>query len=190
MNFLFSSTNSFSSCMIFNGLHTYINIKMIPHLFYFFKYKNEDTRQSQIAYNKPEVKNMLNSNCNRRIDCSALVIFASVIIGIVAGIFRAIALITITPAFLWVLFGITVVYLGILLLTSSLCCAERKPCCDRLILVLIGILGTILTSVILLGITFAATSIIGAIITGLLLFFFSLAIGGTACLIKCKYNCD
>ena len=133
---------------------------------------------------------MLNSNCNCTIDCSALVIFASVIIGIVAGIFRSIALITITPAFLWVLFGITVVYLGILLLTSSLCCAERKPCCNRLTLVLAGILGTILTSVILLGITFAATSIIGAIITGLLLFFFSLAIGGTGCLVKCKYNCD
>jgi len=133
---------------------------------------------------------MLNSNCSCRIDCSALVIFASVIIGIVAGIFRAIALITVTPAFLWVLFGIAVVYLGVNLLASSGCCAERNPCCSRLSLVLTGILGTILASVILLGITFAATSIIGAIITGLLLFFFSLTIGGTACLINCRYNCN
>ena len=50
--------------------------------------------------------------------CQPLVIFASVIIGIVAGIFRGIALITITPAFLWVVFGIAVVYLAILLLAS------------------------------------------------------------------------
>mgnify|MGYP003307790479 CR=1 FL=1 len=129
-------------------------------------------------------------SCNRGSQCSLLAIGASAIVGIITTLLTITAVITVTPAFLWVLFGIAVVYLGILLLTSSLCCAERKPCCDRLTLVLVGILGTILTSVILLGITFAATSIIGAIITGLLLFFFSLAIGGTGCLVKCKYNCD
>ena len=133
---------------------------------------------------------MLNSNCRCATGCQSLVIFASIIIGIVAGIFRGIALITITPAFLWVLFGIAVVYLAILLLASTGNNSECRSCCSGLSLVLIGILGTVITAIVLLGITFAATSIIGAIISGLLLFFFSLTIGGTACLTRCRYNCD
>jgi hypothetical protein len=42
----------------------------------------------------------------------------------------------------------------------------------------------------LLGITFAATSIIGSIISGALLFFFSLMITTATCLIRCRNNCN
>ena len=129
---------------------------------------------------------MTTSNCDCTISCTGKSIFASIIIGVLAAIFRFTALITITPAFLWVLFGIAVGFLGISLLTSAFCCSGAETCCEKLGTFLTAILGTTLTSVILLGITFAATSVIGAIITGFLLFFFSLLITSSVCLIKCR----
>ena len=100
--------------------------------------------------------------------------------------------ITLTPAFLWVLLGIAVVYLAVALLTSaSLCICRRRDCTNTpLTLILVGILGTILTSIILLGVTFPATSVLGAIIAGALLLFFFLFITSTACLIKCLADTD
>ena len=133
---------------------------------------------------------MTTTNCNCRMDCTAIAIIVSIFIGIITAFLTYSAVITVTPAFLWVLFGIAVVYLGVVLLTSVTACPERNVCCRGLYTLLAGILGTILTAVILLGITFAATSIAGAIISGLLLFFFTLLIAGTTCVITCRYNCD
>ncbi|MBQ7096996.1 MAG: hypothetical protein IJN96_02885 [Clostridia bacterium] len=129
---------------------------------------------------------MTTSNCDCTLSCTVKSVIASIIIGVLAAIFRFTALITITPAFLWVLFGIAVGFLGISLLTSALRNFNAEDCCGSLTTFLTAILGTILTSVILLGITFAATSVIGAIITGLLLFFFSLLITSSVCLINCR----
>lgn len=131
------------------------------------------------------------SNCCG-ISCSLLAIGASVIIGIITTLLTITATITVTPAFLWVLLGIAVVYLGVVLLASSRFGCRNTCRCLRtpLSLLLAGILGTILGAIILLGITFAATSIIGALITGALLFFFSLLIISTACLIKCFAGLD
>ena len=133
---------------------------------------------------------MTTTNCGCPTTCASKAVFSGVIIGIITAVLRYTAVITITPAFLWVLFGIAVGFLGINLLTASTCCPIEKGCCKNLSVVLAGILGTILTSVILLGITFAATSVIGTIITGLLLFFFTLTTVGATCLIKCRYDCD
>ena len=129
------------------------------------------------------------TNCDCEISCTGGAVIASLIIGVLAAIFRFTALVTITPAFLWVLFGIAIGYLGITLLTSSTCCAAENSCCENLSAFLVGALGTVLTSVILLGITFAVTSVIGAIITGALLFFFTLLLVTSTCLIRCRYNC-
>ncbi len=131
-------------------------------------------------------------NCNCKWTCVGLAIIASVIIGIVTAMLRITAVITVTPAFLWVLFGIAVVYLAVILLSATLLHDPgRRDCiCFNLPTVLTGILGTVLTSVILLAITFAATSVIGAIITGALLFFFSLIITATTCLVKCIAGCQ
>lgn len=122
--------------------------------------------------------------------CSALGFFFSVIVAIIGGFLTFNATITITPAFLWVLFGIAVVYEAIILLKSG-CCSNTGNCiCSNLTAVFTGILGTIFTSLILLGITFAATSILGAVISGLLLGFFTLLITSVICLIKCVADCD
>ena len=137
-----------------------------------------------------EVINMTNFFCCCRNSCAALAVFASLIVGIITAVLRFTAVITLTPAFLWVLFGIAVVYLTILLITSRTRRHSDNYCCPDLSAILAGILGTILTSVILLGVTFVATSILGALITGALLFFFSLTVTSAACLTSCKAGCN
>ncbi|MBR5305596.1 MAG: hypothetical protein IKU47_01620 [Oscillospiraceae bacterium] len=134
---------------------------------------------------------MSNLNCNCRPNCTVIAVIASIIIGIITAFLSITAVITLTPAFLWVLLGIAVVYLAIALGASILSGRTARSCvCSGLSAFLTGILGTVLTSVILLGITFAAASVIGSIITGALLFFFSLIITSAVCLIRCLTNCD
>ena len=54
---------------------------------------------------------------------------------------------------------------------------------------LIGILGAILFAVVLLAVGIVATSVFNAILVGLLLFFFTLALTATACLVRCFAEC-
>lgn len=135
---------------------------------------------------------MSSYGCESRFGCTGIAIVASLIVGIITAFLRITAVITVTPAFLWVLFGIAVVYLADLLLAVSLKkhTASYECTCSPLSVLLAGILGTILLSVILLAIEFVATSVIGAVITGALLFFFSLTVSATACLVKCFANCN
>ena len=132
---------------------------------------------------------MSNNDCSCRNTCTTIALIVSIVIGIITAFLRITAAITVTPAFLWVVFGIAVVYLAIVLLTtvSINCCDNDSPCCLKTALsVLLGaILATILLAVILLAVEFAATSIIGAIITGLLLLSFFLTLTETACLARC-----
>ncbi len=130
--------------------------------------------------------------CDCRNECTLVAVIASIVIGVIAGILQFTAAIAVTPAFLWVALGIAVVYLALLLLSSAYFNRrDARGCvCNTLSVVLAGILGTALTSVILLGVTFAATSVLGAIIVGLLLFFLSLTITSVACLVKCTAGCE
>lgn len=131
---------------------------------------------------------MTNSNCNCKFDCTLLSITASIIIGITTAILRYTAIIAQTPAFLWVTLGIGVGFLALAFLKPTQCCADS---CKKLplILVILGALGTILASIVLLAITFAATSVLGAIILGGLLGFLSLTLSGAACYIKKAEDC-
>ena len=125
--------------------------------------------------------------CESRRDCVGLAAAASVVLGIIAAFLTITAAITVTPAFLWVTFGVAVGTLAILLAASG-CCLRVAACgCGggALSAVLVGALGTILMSVILLAVTFAATSIVGAVAVGLLVLFFSLTLSAAACLIRC-----
>ncbi len=123
--------------------------------------------------------------------CTVFAVVSSLIIGIITAFLRITGAITVTPAFLWVLLGIAVVYLAVSLISASLL---RRSCCESLCSIvtalLAGILGTVLLSIVLLAIEFAATSIIGAVLTGALLFFFFLAVTSAACLVRCFFNCD
>ena len=132
-------------------------------------------------------------DCNCRISCPLLAVAASIIIGVITAFLRITAVITLTPAFLWVVLGIAVVYLAVALISAALI-GQRElttGClCPILSTLLAGILGAILLSIILLAIEFVATSIIGAILAGALLAFLSLLITSTACLVKCLVRCN
>ena len=130
--------------------------------------------------------------CGCRSSCVGLAIVASIIVGIITAFLQFSAIITVAPAFLWVVLGISVVYLAIALITSTIVqgCEARECICSVLPALLTGILGGVLASLILLAVTFAATSAVGAIITGALVFFLSLTLTSTACLIKCVARCD
>ena len=131
----------------------------------------------------------MNNYCCCRSSCTLFAVIASIIVGFITILLRITAVITVTPAFLWVVFGIAVVYLAIAILKAGKNTTASRCICPTLSVLLTGILGTILTSVILLAIEFAVTSIIGAIITGALLFFFSLTITSAACFVKCLAGC-
>lgn len=128
-------------------------------------------------------------SCENKPSCVSLAVIVSAILGVIAALLRITAVITVTPAFLWVALSIAIVYLGILLATTGY--SRTAPCRYgkyALTALLVGILGTALTSVILLAITFVATSIIGAILVGLLILFLSLIVSATACLVSRCYG--
>ncbi len=134
---------------------------------------------------------MTSLNCERRCDCTGFALIASVIIGVVAAFLQITAVFTLTPIFSIVAFGIAILYLAILLLsTTSIHRSSYSCACVSTRALLLGIAGTILASVVLLSVTFAATSVIGAIIVGVLFFSFALLITSTVCLIICLANCQ
>lgn len=131
---------------------------------------------------------MFNSNC--RGNCVLFSVFLSTIVGIIAAVLRATAVIEVTTPFLWAVFAIAVVYLLTFFVVVSANGSTERSCVRFAIpTLLVGILGTVFTSLILLGIDFVATSIAGAVITGLLLIFFSLIITVTACIVRCLADC-
>lgn len=127
----------------------------------------------------------------RDCDCTLISLIASVIIGIVTAFLRITGVITIPPVFFWVIFGISVGLLAITLIAVALTRNSDNCLCKERALSaqLLSILATVLLSLILLAIPFVTTSVIGAILTGLALLFFSLSLGSTACLIKCYAKC-
>lgn len=130
-------------------------------------------------------------SCRYKCDCVVWALIASLIIGVITAFLQITAVITVTPVFLWVLFGIAVGILGLLLLTSGMG-GRNSGCpdqCGILNTVLAGILGTILFAAILLAVGIVATSVISAILVGVLVFFFSLILTALACYIRCLTNC-
>ncbi len=134
-----------------------------------------------------EVKRMNFCRCN----CSAVSVIAAVFLGVVTAFLQITGVITVTTAFLWVLFGIAVGYLAVLLVADRFRGDDGCQCrCTLLDGVLTGALGTILFSVVLLAVGIVATSVISAILSGLLLFFFTLLIASTAQYIRCLADCN
>ena len=134
-----------------------------------------------------EVKNMPTCNCQFRCSCVIAAVVVSVILGVIAAFLQITGTITVTPAFLWVVLGVAIGYLGILLFTAN---RERSGCCAALGTVLAGILGAALFAVVLLAVGITATSVVSAILVGLLVLFAALTVAGTACLVRCATGCS
>ena len=126
--------------------------------------------------------------CENKFSCTVLAVVASLMIGIITAFLRITGTIALTPAFLWVVLGVAVVYLAVTLVSSALTNRASACLCTTLSALLAGILGSVLFSVILLAVEFAATSIVGAVFAGILLFFFSLTLTATAYLVTCLFR--
>ncbi len=130
-------------------------------------------------------------SCECRNNYTGLALVTSLIIGVITAFLQITGVIAVTPVFLWVVLGIAVVYLAVTLIAVSTGQTAGTNCiCCTVTALLAGILGTVLFAIILLAVTFAATSVVGAIFVGLLLFFFSLTITATAALVRCFARCN
>lgn len=134
----------------------------------------------------------LNCSCSCKNNCVLAALIVSFVVGVITAFLQITAAITVTPVFLLVAAGIAVVYLGILLAVAAPeRRAERCPClCTALNAVLLGILGTLLFAGILLAFGIVATSVITAILVGLLVASLSLTLTGSACLVRCRADCE
>ena len=125
-------------------------------------------------------------NCNFRCSCLLFAVIASVILGVVAAFLQITGAIAVTPAFLWVVLGVAIGYLGILLATAG---EGDAGCCAAVSATLAGSLGAALFAVVLLAVGVTAGSVVSAILVGLLVLFASLTVAGTACFVRCVTGC-
>ncbi len=130
-------------------------------------------------------------NCNCRCNCTVAAIIFSAIIGVITTILQITAVITVAPIFLWVAFGIAVLYLGVVTVAGALAGrSDGRSCiCNALNTLLVGILGTIALAAVLAVAGIVATSILSAVLVGALLSFLTLTFLATVCLIRYLTDC-
>lgn len=129
--------------------------------------------------------------CTCKCKCAPAAVLAAVIIGVLSAFLQITGVVVVAPVILWVVLGIAIVYLGILVVAAAVA-RRTDSCCDCGILgvLLAGILGSVLFSLILLAVGIVATSIVSAVLVGLLLGFFTLIIAGSACYVRCLAGCE
>lgn len=131
-------------------------------------------------------------SCGCRWSCTAVAVVISVILGVIAAFLQFAGVIAVAATLLGVVFTVAVGYLAVLLVAVALLRRrETERClCGSVRTVLTGILGTVLFSSVLLVVDVVATSVIGAILVGLLVLFFALLLTGTACFVQCITGCE
>lgn len=130
-------------------------------------------------------------NCIFKSRCTTSAILAGILIGVISAFLQITGTAIITPAFLLGSLVLAVLFLALLLLSVSLApkTSIRECLCDVLTILLAGILGTVLLALILIASGITATSVISAILVGILLFFLTLIFTGAACFIRCIIFC-
>ena len=131
------------------------------------------------------------TNCSCRFSCTGVAAVISAIVGVVTALLTVTGTITIAPIFFTVA-AATAAGALVLLFLAAVFGRFGCSCClqNSIAAVLIGALGVLATAAVLTSVVFAATSILGAVITGLLLAFLSLIFVSYACLIRCLTDCD
>lgn len=130
------------------------------------------------------------TNCFCRFSCVSVAAVLSVIAGIVTALLTVTGTVVVAPVFFLVAVSIAVVALVLLFLGSvfgRLGCTDCRRSAVNTILV--GIIGALISGIILIAVGFAATSIVGAILTGLLLAFLTLIFVGASCFVRCAADC-
>ena len=122
-------------------------------------------------------------NCSCRPSCSGFAVIAAAVLGVLTAFLVLGGVIAISVALIGVFFGIAVGYLAVVTVAAAL--AHRQGCCcASLGTVLTGALGTVTAAVVLL-VTGIAGGVLGSILAGVLVFFFALTLGATACYARC-----
>ena len=135
---------------------------------------------------------MFSCNCTCRCRCALIAIVVSAILGVIGAFLQIAGVITVAPVFLWVALGVAVVYLVVLLIAAALAesSSAGRCICEGVNTLLVGILGAILFALVLLAVGIVATSVLSAILVGLLIFFLALTFTSTACLIRSLLDCE
>lgn len=134
---------------------------------------------------------MSNCNCSCKCPCTIGAIIVSAILGIIAAFLQIAGVITATVMFPMAVLAVAVVYLAVLLGTSAICPCEESRCrCSALNTLLAGLLGSILFSTVLLAVGIVATSVLSAILVGLVVFFATLTFTATACYVRIQTGCE
>lgn len=135
---------------------------------------------------------MTQTNCICRISCRVAAIVAALVIGILTAFLQITGVFMATVPFLIVAFGVAAVYLlGVLLAVAMTGQTEYRFCrCSALRIVLIGILAALVLAVVLLVFGITATSIVSAVLVGLLAAALTLIFAGTVCLVRCLADCE
>lgn len=128
-------------------------------------------------------------NRANRCGCAIAAVAVSVVAGALAAYVQITGMITFTSAFLWVAFGIAARYLAVMVAAAAQVRRVSAGLCvySALHAVQAGSLGTILLAVVLLADGTAAT---GGILVGLLMFFFTLMLAGSAWFLRDIVRCE
>lgn len=126
----------------------------------------------------------MSNSCGCTRDCVFWGLIVSLVIGVLVAFLTVTGTIVLAPIVSVVALGYAAVYLALLSIFR-----RSAGCCRALLALIIGLLGTILTALILLAFSFAATSIIGAIISGLLAAAAALSLTASGCYIRCDADC-
>ena len=132
-----------------------------------------------------------NNNCRCICRCSIIAVIVAAILGVIAVFLQFAGLITVPTVLLSATFIIAVAYLLVLAAAWVLLrgAVKRNCLCSAVYTLLAGIAGTALIAALLM-ITGIAGGVFGSILIGLLVFIFTLIIGGTICLIAKETDCD
>lgn len=133
---------------------------------------------------------MTNSSCGCKFNCLTVGVIGALIAGIITAFLRITAVITVSNTFVGILFGIAVVFTALIFAVAVLDNGLMCRCSSAVNALLVGISGMLIFSLILLSYSFAATSVSGAVFSGLLLFFLFLTVASVACFVRCTAECD
>lgn len=136
----------------------------------------------------------MNNTCGcpqYRFSCTVVSVILSVVVGVIAAFLQITGVFTLTPVALVVVAAVAAVYLGALVLTALVPGRRDRSgdCCRSLNVLLVGLLGTIFLGALLLAVGIIATSVISAILVGILIGLVSLTLLVSACLVRCLTAC-
>ena len=126
----------------------------------------------------------MSNNCGCARDCVFWSLIVSLAVGVLVAFLTVTAVIVLAPIASVAALGYAAVYLALLAIFR-----RRGGCCRALFAVIIGLLVTIAAALVLIGFTFAATSVVGAIVTGVLAAAVTLALTASGCYIRCGEDC-